>query len=185
MESVQFDLTRGEESVWCWGGDTKRKRSRGGENSTSEKSSKVTVKKILLVVGGVMGVDEWRLGPGVVIVFIIVLLNLSSLCIHILVVGRGLSTAGNVISSKNSKSIDSSRVFDSISFAIISNVAVLTNPLVVSATFLSVHNTIFLGKCRPKLSGSGIESLLLQNSSIARISCELRSSKRGACENGN
>ena len=58
-ESVQLDLTRGEESVWPWGGgDTWRQWSGGGEGSAGKKPGQVAVQQVLLLVRRIVGVDE-------------------------------------------------------------------------------------------------------------------------------
>ena len=101
-ESVQLDSAGGEESVWCWGGsNTEGKRSRGGEDSAGEETSKVTVEQVLLLMRGVIRVDKWRSLLGIIIILIVVLLDLS-IGTHVVVLGSGLSSTGNVISTKDS-----------------------------------------------------------------------------------
>jgi len=184
-ESVQLDLARREESVWSGGGfHSEWKGGSGGEFSASEKSSKVTIKKILLVMRRIVGVDKRRVRLGVIIIFIIILLDLSS-SIHILVLSRGLSSARDMVTSDDSESVDSSGVLDSVGLAIIPDVTVLSDPLIVPPALLPVHHPILLGESRSKLSSSSIESLLLQDPGIAGISLELRSRESGACKHGN
>jgi len=60
-ESVQLDLARREESVWSGGGfHSEWKGGSGGESSASEKTSKITIKKVLLVMRRIMGVNKRR-----------------------------------------------------------------------------------------------------------------------------
>ena len=77
-ESVQFDLARGEESVCCWScWDTRWQRSGGGEGSSSQETSQVTIKKILTLMRWIMWVNKWRLRNGVIIVLIVILFRFS------------------------------------------------------------------------------------------------------------
>merc|ERR1712055_446495 len=131
-----------------------------------------------------MGVDKRRARLGVIIIFIIILLDLSS-SVHVLVLSRGLSPARNMVTSNDSESVDPSGVLDSVGLAIIPNVTVLSDPLIIPPALLPVDHSVLLCESRSKLSSSSIESLLLQDPGIAGISLELRSSECGACKQGN
>ena len=117
-ESVQLDLTLGEESVGRRrGGLPGREGHRGGEHSLGQQTGQVSGLQHRLqwrdyrtetrqtdthvLVAGVVRVDEGRLWESVVIVFIFVLLRLSDL-ISNLGLGGGLTSAGNVVSVQNS-----------------------------------------------------------------------------------
>ena len=84
MLPVELDLSRWEDPL---GSDRLKARTRGGEDTSGQVASEVPVQEVLaLVVGGVVGVDEDRVGLPVVVVLVVVLLNIS-ISIH-----RGLGS---------------------------------------------------------------------------------------------
>ena len=102
-EPVQLDLALGEEPVGCGGGGLPGgERDGRGEDSLGQQTSQVSGLQHGVLGAGVVGVDEGRLGESVVVVFILVLLGLPDL-VGNLSLGRGLASAGNVISVKNSE----------------------------------------------------------------------------------
>ena len=96
-ESVQLDLARGEEPLGrLTGGSTRWGGEGGGEHPLGEVARKVAGhQEPLLLVGAVEGVDEGRVGDGVVVVLILVLLRLSSNFVQVL--GGLLASRGDVI----------------------------------------------------------------------------------------
>ena len=123
-ESVQLDLALGEESVGCRGGGLAWSDGPGrGEDSLGQQTGQVSslqhglemmfsefidiINQVTdfsdthVLVAGIVGVDEWRLWQGVVIVFIFVLLGLSTLLGN-LGLGRCLASTWNVVTVQNS-----------------------------------------------------------------------------------
>ena len=82
------------------GGHASRQGSGSGEHSAGQETREVTVQEVLLVVAGVVGVDEGALGLSVVIVLVVVLLGLPG-GVHGDGVGAVLAAAGDVVSSEN------------------------------------------------------------------------------------
>ena len=83
------------------------------------------------------------------------------------------------------KTINTSRVFDSVGLAIVSDVAVLSNSLIVTHTLLPVHHAVLLGEGGPELASSCIESLLLQDLCQGRVSKVLWLASTQTGQNGN
>ena len=82
------------------GGHASGQRAGRGEHPASQETREVAVQEVLLVVAGVVGVDEGALGLGVVIVLVVVLLGLPG-GVHGDGVGAVLAAAGDVVSSEN------------------------------------------------------------------------------------
>ena len=82
------------------GGHASGQGAGSGEHSPGQETREVTVQEVLLVVAGVVGVDEGALGLGVVIVLVVVLLGLPG-GVHGDGVGAVLAAAGDVVSSEN------------------------------------------------------------------------------------
>ena len=82
------------------GGHASGQGAGSGEHSAGQETREVTVQEVLLVVAGVVGVDEGALGLGVVVVLVVVLLGLPG-GVHGDGVGAVLAAAGDVVSSEN------------------------------------------------------------------------------------
>ena len=82
------------------GGHASGQGTGSGEHPAGQETREVTVQEVLLVVAGVVGVDEGALGLGVVIVLVVVLLGLPG-GVHGDGVGAVLAAAGDVVSSEN------------------------------------------------------------------------------------
>merc|ERR1719278_992686 len=144
-----------------------------------QQASQVSSLQHGVLMAGIVGVDEGRLKRGVVIVFIFVLLRLSSLLSN-LGLGRCLASTWNVVTVQDSESIDTSAVLDHNGISILVNVAVLANPLVVARGFLLESDSVLLGVGRTELAVSHVDPLLLQDSGQAGVAIELGGSLAGA-----
>ena len=82
------------------GGHASGQGAGSGKHPPGQETREVTVQEVLLVVAGVVGVDEGALGLGVVIVLVVVLLGLPG-GVHGDGVGAVLAAAGDVVSSEN------------------------------------------------------------------------------------
>jgi len=131
-EPVQLDLSLGEEPVRSRGGLPRSQGEGGGEHSLCQVASKVPSLEHRQLVGRVERVDEWRLGDGIVIILILILLGFSHFILQ-LCLGRGLASTGDMSSFKDPESIDPGGILDGDGLALIINIAVLSNPLVVSS----------------------------------------------------
>ena len=129
---------------------------------------------MFLLMRGIVGVDERRFGLRVIIIFVIVLLGLSGR-VDSDSVSRILTSAWDVISAQDSEAVDARRVLDSVRLAVVPNVAVLSSPLVVADTLLSVDDAVLLGEGRAKLASPGVESLFLQDPE--KCSCNINTVK--------
>jgi len=72
-----------------------------------------------------------------------------------------IGTVGNMVTLKDTESIDSSAVLDGDGLATLINVTILANSLSASSSLLSEHYSILLSISRSKSSITSIESLLL------------------------
>merc|ERR1712106_335238 len=177
-ESVELNLSRGEESVPGSGGDTRKRPGGGGEVPTGQVSS---------LEGGdlvrwVVGVDEGGLRLDVFVVLVVVLLG-GAVAVHKAGPGGVLPSTGDVVTFKNPEAVYACAVLDGDLLSIGRSVAVLADPLVVALALLPVHNTVLLGKGGPKGSLASIEPLLLQYLGQTRVSLVL--GKTAAAEQGN
>jgi len=87
-EPVQLDLSLGEEPVRSRGGLPRSQGEGGGEHSLCQVASKVPSLEHRQLVGRVERVDEWRLGDGIVIILILILLGFSHFILQ-LCLGEG------------------------------------------------------------------------------------------------
>merc|ERR1712106_915096 len=180
-ESVELDLSRGEESVLGSGGDTRKRPGGGGEVPSSQVTGQVSSLEGGDLVRGGVGVDEGRLRLDVFVVLVVVFLG-GAVAVQ---VGPGgvLPPTGDVVTFKNPEAIYACTVLDSDLLSVGRSVAVLADPLVVALALLPVHNTVLLGKGGPKGSLASIEPLLLQYLGQTRVSLVL--GKTAAAEQGN
>merc|ERR1712106_847858 len=177
-ESVELNLSRGEESVPGSGGDTRKRPGGGGEVPSSQVSG---------LEGGdlvrwVVGVDEGGLRLDVFVVLVVVLLG-GAVAVHKAGPGGVLPSTGDVVTFKNPEAVYACAVLDGDLLSIGRSVAVLADPLVVALALLPVHNTVLLGEGGPEGSLTSIEPLLLQYLGQTRVSLVL--GKTAAAEQGN
>merc|ERR1712106_61760 len=180
-ESVELDLSRGEESVPGSGGDTRKRPGGGGEVPSSQVTGQVSSLEGGDLVRGVVGVDEGGLRLSVFVVLVVVLLG-GAVAVQ---VGPGgvLPSTGDVVTFKNPEAVYACAVLDGDLLSVGRSVAVLADPLVVALALLPVHNTVLLGKGGPKGSLASIEPLLLQY--LGKTGVSLVLGKTAAAEQGN
>merc|ERR1712106_247541 len=180
-ESVELDLSRGEESVPGSGGDTRKRPGGGGEVSSSQVTGQVSSLEGGDLVRGVVGVDEGGLRLDVFVVLVVVLLG-GAVAVQV-GPGRVLPSTGDVVTFKNPEAVYARAVLDGDLLSVGRSVAVLADPLVVALALLPVHNTVLLGEGGPEGSFASIEPLLLQYLGQTRVSLVL--GKTAAAEQGN
>merc|ERR1712106_326675 len=105
-ESVELDLSRGEESALGSGGDTRKRPGGGGEVPSSQVSGLEGGD----LVRGVVGVDEGGLRLDVFVVLVVVLLG-GAVAVQ---VGPGgvLPSTGDVVTFKNPEAVYACAVLD-------------------------------------------------------------------------
>merc|ERR1712106_878524 len=180
-ESVELDLSRGEESALGSGGDTRKRPWGGGEVSSSQVTGQVSSLEGGDLVRGVVGVDESGLRLDIFVVLVVVLLG-GAVAVQV-GPGRVLPSTGDVVTFKNPEAIYACAVLDGDLLSVGRSVAVLADPLVVALALLPVHNTVLLGEGGPEGSLASIEPLLLQYLGQTGVSLVL--GKTAATEQGN
>merc|ERR1712106_934196 len=180
-ESVELDLSRGEESVPGSGGDTRKRPGGGGEVSSSQVTGQVSSLEGGDLVRGVVGVDEGGLRLDIFVVLVVVLLG-GAVAVQV-GPGRVLPSTGDVVTFKNPEAVYACAVLDGDLLSVGRSVAVLADPLVVALALLPVHNTVLLGEGGPEGSLASIEPLLLQYLGQTAVSLVL--GKTAAAEQGN
>ena len=81
------------------------------------------------------------------------------------------------------EAVDSGGVLDGVGLAVVPDVAVLADPLVVARALLAVHHAVLLGEGGPELARPGIEPLLLQDPGQGAVHLRGRANQTG--QNGN
>ena len=81
------------------------------------------------------------------------------------------------------EAVDSGGVLDGVGLAVVPDVAVLADPLVVARALLAVHHAVLLCEGGPELARPGIEPLLLQDPGQGAVHLRGRADKTG--QNGN
>merc|ERR1712106_717572 len=181
-ESVELDLSRGEESVPGSGGDTRKRPGGGGEVSSSQVTGQVSSLEGGDLVRGVVGVDEGGLRLSVFVVLVVVLLG-GAVAVQRVGPGGVLPSTGDVVTFKNPEAVYACAVLDGDLLSVGRSVAVLADPLVVALALLPVHNTVLLGEGGPEGSLASIEPLLLQY--LGKTGVSLVLGKTAAAEQGN
>merc|ERR1712106_1139982 len=159
-ESVELDLSRGEESVPGSGGDTRKRPGGGGEVPSSQVTGQVSSLEGGDLVRGVVGVDEGGLRLDVFVVLVVVPLG-GAVAVQ---VGPGgvLPSTGDVVTFKNPEAVYACAVLDGDLLSVGRSVAVLADPLVVALALLPVHKPSSWAKADPKAPFPALEPLLLQ-----------------------
>merc|ERR1711933_168247 len=118
---------------------------------------------------GVMRVDEWGLERSVIVVLVLVLLGFAGLALQ-QGLGGGLSSTGDVSTIQDSETIDTSRVFNNNGVAILIQVTVLSNSLIVASGLLLESHSVLLSVGCSKFSITHVKPLFLENSCQTWIS---------------
>ena len=80
------------------------------------------------------------------------------------------------------ESVTARAVLDSVRLAVVPNVRVLSDPLVVATALLPEDYSVLLGEGSSELAVPNIEALLLQNLGQARVPLELGRSLVSTCQ---
>ena len=81
------------------------------------------------------------------------------------------------------EAVDPGGVLDGVGLAVVPDVAVLADPLVVACALLAVHHAVLLREGGPELARPGIEPLLLQDPGQGAVHLRGRAAQTG--QNGN
>jgi hypothetical protein len=184
-EPVELEVTGRDEPGPGGGGDSggilvAESRGDGGPGGgrglavePGEMSCKVSCQQLGLVVRRVVGVDKGRGGDGVVVVLVIVLLNLAGLVADG-GLGSGLASGGNVVAAGDPEAVDACRVLDGVGPAVIANVLILANPVVVGVGLLPDDDAVLLLGRVAKLFVANVKALLLEDPGEARVAVVAR-----------
>ena len=103
----------------------------GSENSR-QVTGQVSSQQFFGLMSGIVRVNKWRIGLGFVVVFIIVFFGFFSFFGR-LGYSRGLTSGGNMITTQDAETVDSGLVTNRVGFAVVANVRVLSDTLVISS----------------------------------------------------
>jgi len=157
IEPVQLDLSVGEEPQRGWSGRGQRQRRKSpvlllwlrlrlGQEAAPDARQvpgQVAGQQLLLLMAGVVGIDERRLaGRHVLVVLVVVLFRLVVRVED--GVSRCLTSGRDVITAQYPEPVHSSLILYGVYFAVIANVTVCSNPVVSSSRLLHDDDSVLL-----------------------------------------
>ncbi len=128
-----------------------------------EMTGQVSGEQLRLLVGGVVGVDEGRLGDGVVVVGVVVLHVLAGLGVLEDGVGGALAAGGDVVAADDPEAVDAGLVLDRVQLAVVAHVLVLSDAVVAGGGLLLDDDAVLLLRGVSELVVAHVEPLLLDD----------------------